>query len=53
MTRNNAMRLGPITHQEITAWAEGMRYNLLPFERQCIRAIDRAYLLHLNSKTPT
>jgi hypothetical protein len=44
------MGLSPIVHTEITSWAQGMGITLLPFERQAIRAIDLAYIIHCNSK---
>jgi hypothetical protein len=44
------MGLSPITHVEMTAWSEGMKLDLLPFERKAIRAIDRAYMIYQNSK---
>ena len=50
-TRQNGMGAGPITHVEITAWANGMGIDLLPFERQALRQIDRAFLIYSNSKT--
>lgn len=49
-TRQSGMGLGPITHTEISAWSTGMGINLMPIEREAIRAIDRAYLTHHNSK---
>ena len=45
------MGAGSITHVEITAWANGMGIELLPFERQAIRQIDKAFLIYSNSKT--
>lgn len=45
-TRQNGMGYGPITHQEITAWSVGMKIDLMPFERESIRAIDREFLIH-------
>ncbi len=44
------MGVGPITNVEITAWAQGMRYDLMPFERRAILAVDRAYLIHSSEK---
>ncbi len=44
------MGLGPITHLEISAWAEGMKIDLLPFERKAIRELDKAFLIYSNSK---
>jgi len=44
------MAQNPLTHTEITAWAEGMKLNLLPFEREAIVRIDDAFQSHSNSK---
>lgn len=47
---NSGMGINSITHVEITAWSDGMKLDLLPFERRAIRAIDEAYVTHINSK---
>lgn len=47
---SNGMAVSSITHEEITAWAEGNNISLMPFERRCIRAIDKAYVTYQNSK---
>lgn len=44
------MQATGIKHVEITAWAEGMQINLLPFERRAIRAVDVAFMDYQNSK---
>ena len=49
-TRQNGMSIGPITHTEITKWSEGMGYNLIPFERRALRAVDRAFMIHQSKK---
>lgn len=48
-TRINGMSAGPITNVEITAWSDGMGYDLLPIERKALLAVDRAFQMH-NSK---
>lgn len=48
-TRLNNMAAGPITNVEITFWANGMGYDLLPIERKALLAVDRAFQIH-NSK---
>lgn len=45
-----AMGPNPITHQEITFWAEGNGIDLIPTEREAICAIDRTFILHAYSK---
>jgi hypothetical protein len=49
-TRQNGMGHGPITHTEITNWDKGMQYRVSPFERQAIRALDRAFMIYSHSK---
>jgi hypothetical protein len=48
--RTIGLTLGPITHCEITAWAKGMKIDLMPLERRAIRSLDVAYLNFQNSK---
>lgn len=48
--QTGGMGFNPITHVEMTAWAEGMGVTLTPFERNCIRVIDDAYRVHCNKK---
>lgn len=50
-TRDVGMQVAAIKHVEITAWAQGMGINLLPFERRAICAIDDAFMAHQNSKS--
>jgi hypothetical protein len=50
-TRTSGMTYNAITHQEITAFADGERINMLPFERRAIRAIDRAFIKFQNAKS--
>jgi hypothetical protein len=47
----NGMALPPITHTEITSWADGMKIDLLPFERRALKALDNAYTSYFNSKS--
>jgi hypothetical protein len=47
---NSGMGFNAITHTEITHWDEGLGIKLLPFERRAIRAIDKAFKEHANSK---
>jgi hypothetical protein len=49
-TRETGMSLESISHTEISNWAEGMKIDLSPFERRCLRAIDRVYVDHIRSK---
>jgi hypothetical protein len=48
--RINGMSVGPITHQEITAWSERMELNVTPFETEALLRIDDAFIIH-SSKT--
>lgn len=48
--KNTGMGFCPIDHVEITAWSEGMKIGITPFERMCIRSIDDAYRVHCNAK---
>lgn len=49
-TRDIGMQACAIKHVEITAWAEGERIKLTPFERRAIRAIDEAFMIHQNEQ---
>jgi hypothetical protein len=49
-TRLIGMTLGPITHCEITAWADGEGIRLMPFQRRAIRALDVAYINFQNKQ---
>lgn len=49
-TRVSGMGFSPITHTEIGEWSRGMGLNILPLEREALRAIDKAYMLHCNKK---
>jgi hypothetical protein len=42
--------VNPITHTEITHWANGMEIKVTPFERKALRAVDEAYMTYQNSK---
>jgi hypothetical protein len=48
--RQNGMSINPISHQEITAWSEGMKKAITPFERDALTQLDDAYIEHQNSK---
>lgn len=50
-TRDAGMQCSGIKHTEITAWSEGMRINITPFERRAIRAIDVAFINNQNTKS--
>lgn len=49
-TRQVGMGVNPICFTEIQAWSQLNRIDLKPFEVEAIRAIDREYLKHQNSK---
>ncbi len=49
-TRQNGMGVGPITFVEIGKWAELTRKKPIPFEIEALRELDRAFLIHSNTK---
>lgn len=51
--QNSGMGVSPICHREITAWSDGMGYNVTPFERKALVKIDNAFIAFANSKVKT
>lgn len=49
-TRQNGMGLGPLTNQEIYFWAHLQKKHILSLEVTALLAVDRAYIIHHNSK---